>query len=71
MRRSRPPRRAFMDLRRITIGDYIILFSSLIMLVSCVAKTCAIAISLRSPSVIRADVSARDRASSVSVTNSS
>lgn len=36
-----------------------------------VAKTCAIAISLRSPSVIRAVVSARDRASSVSVTNRS
>lgn len=34
MRRVRPPRRAFIDVRSITIGDYIVLFSSLLALVS-------------------------------------
>ena len=34
MRRSRPQRRSFVDLRRVTLGDYIILFSSLLAVVS-------------------------------------
>lgn len=34
MRRSRPPRRSFVDLGRVTLGDYIVLFSSLLALVS-------------------------------------
>jgi hypothetical protein len=34
MRRVRPQRRSFIDLRRITIGDYIVLCSSLLVLIS-------------------------------------
>jgi hypothetical protein len=34
MRRSRPQRRSLIDLRRVTLGEYLVLFSSLLALIS-------------------------------------